>query len=353
MKALSELCDEVSALEGQLGRSVEQIARELLRPTVERDTGRIGHAMVEMERLHGPLKDLGSRAHKAAKDPASDRGLRRQVRDARFRLKLWEDFHHIMDEEVPHGPRPLFMPRPKEDGRALFQRLVASWTYNAHHANSNPLAVGDPDPTVERFGDIALSFWDFVETMHATYRVALAQKRPRPMRFLDVGCGGGTKLQIASALFEEVHGLEIEPQFAAAARDQIARAGPSTAEIIEGDALKFEGYGAYDIVYFYWPIRDPDLLALMHARIVEMVRPGTILVAPYEGFVDASRSLDCVRLKHWIYVAGITASEAEDLIGEAELMGLHVWQIKREAARLGYWLPLSRAARANGYAFAS
>ena len=74
--------------------------------------------------------------------------------------------------------------------------------------------------------------------------------------FLDVGCGEGDKLQIATELGFEATGLELREEYASAARQVCPR-------VIVGNALDFTGYGNYDVIYTYQIMaRDQDLRAL-------------------------------------------------------------------------------------------
>jgi trans-aconitate methyltransferase len=91
-------------------------------------------------------------------------------------------------------------------------------------------------------------------------------------RFLDVGCGPGTKMLLASRFFGlDAAGIEISPEMAGAAQAH----GPVTT----GDALQVPAgtYGQFDLIWLYRPFRDPELEEKLEARIMDEMKPGAIL----------------------------------------------------------------------------
>jgi len=95
--------------------------------------------------------------------------------------------------------------------------------------------------------------------------------------FLDVGCGPGTKMQIASALFGfQVHGIEID---AAMAFDAAQRQFRTSAEVEHADALFVPDgyYGNFDLIWLYRPFREAAHERVLETRIVQEMKPGAIL----------------------------------------------------------------------------
>lgn len=86
--------------------------------------------------------------------------------------------------------------------------------------------------------------------------------------FLDVGCGGGDKLALVRKRFRghvKTYGIEHDPAMATWARlyaDHVACT----------DALK-ANYGAFDVIYAYWPICDVQLMSKLVHRILDQMRP--------------------------------------------------------------------------------
>ena len=88
---------------------------------------------------------------------------------------------------------------------------------------------------------------------------------PQTKSFLDIGCGGGDKLQLMRDHFphlELVDGIEHDPAMAIWARTI------EGVNVLCADALKCRKvYGSYDIIYAYWPISND---ARMN-RLIDMV----------------------------------------------------------------------------------
>lgn len=90
--------------------------------------------------------------------------------------------------------------------------------------------------------------------------------------FLDVGCGPGTKMQLAKHFFGlEPCGIEIVPDMAAAAA---VIGGVRT-----GDALLAPDgvYENFDLIWLYRPFRDPQLELQLEERIMREMKPGAVL----------------------------------------------------------------------------
>jgi len=132
-----------------------------------------------------------------------------------------------------------------------------------------------PDPVYNPWMPFQMA--DFVAIM--TECVAQSEGR----MFLDVGSGIGTKLAVAQELFDlEAMGIEYDPVMAGYADD-------SGRVTLTCDALKYEGYDRYDIIWMYRPFRDPLSQAKLEHKIYEAMKPGAIiagaaLCAPPHGF---------------------------------------------------------------------
>jgi SAM-dependent methyltransferase len=91
-------------------------------------------------------------------------------------------------------------------------------------------------------------------------------------RFLGIGAGPGTKELLARDIFGlDPTCLEINPELAAVAQ-------AAGMDVVVGDALDFTGYGAYDLIWFYRPVRDPDLQAALEKAVWDGMSPGAVAV---------------------------------------------------------------------------
>jgi trans-aconitate methyltransferase len=91
-------------------------------------------------------------------------------------------------------------------------------------------------------------------------------------RFLDIGCGPGTKMLIAQDLFGlHAVGIDRVPEYVTAARLLGLNAS-------EADAADYGNYAGYDILWFYRPIRDPGLQAALEKTVWDQMAPGAVVI---------------------------------------------------------------------------
>lgn len=158
--------------------------------------------------------------------------------------------------------------------------MTVAGTPTRHDA---PLAV---DQTVQRLeGLLAPRFpdeqrFDLVSLPLPEFCQAVDELGPAGgRRFLDVGCGIGTKLAVAYFLgWGDLTGIELRADYAATASFVCPEA-----EVIVADAMEWDGFDAFDVVYMYRPFVDDADQAALEARIVAQARPGTTLVWPQRG----------------------------------------------------------------------
>lgn len=97
----------------------------------------------------------------------------------------------------------------------------------------------------------------------------------RTCKFLEVGCGIGAKLLIARQLFD-AYGLEVQKSYVDKARMVNGKGNENL--IIRKDALKFNDYGDYDIIYFWCPFRDHEKEVELERRIYEQASENTVII---------------------------------------------------------------------------
>lgn len=94
------------------------------------------------------------------------------------------------------------------------------------------------------------------------------------VEFLDVGCGPGTKMQIAAALFGlNPIGVEIDLEMAREARKR------TPALILWENAIDSPDhfYGLFDLIWLYRPFRDSERERALELHILNAMQPGAIL----------------------------------------------------------------------------
>jgi SAM-dependent methyltransferase len=91
--------------------------------------------------------------------------------------------------------------------------------------------------------------------------------------FLDVGAGVGSKMMLAEEIFGlTVHGVERVPEYAAAARQR-------GLAVDEADALGWDSYSDYDVIFFNRPFHDQDQQKKLEQQVFEDMKPGAVVIA--------------------------------------------------------------------------
>jgi hypothetical protein len=116
--------------------------------------------------------------------------------------------------------------------------------------------------------------------------------------------------------------------------------------VFEVDALQFDGYAGYDVIYAYRPFQDEEKARRMEALIADSVSPGTVLLLPLAVAPPES----CAQIEGPLHVAGLSADEAAELKAEAERMGC---AIRSRARTKSYtppaWRAVLEASQENGF----
>lgn len=363
MSDIFDIRQNVETVERTIAPFVEELAEALGRPISEMDMARINWIRAQVgalySRIQQSLGQYGRIPRVPQIDPETPATGAQSVRyfqtvrffeDARHRANSWLRLANLIEQQLEVSYQPLIKIPRASDPVELQHLVVLNEMYRSFHKLANPFTQ-DPEATEQSFfADIPLAATEFVEYAHAAYRVCLAQRRPLPLRFLDVGCGGGTKVVMAASFFGRTDGLEYDKGYAQAAQATLAQTGPANSQVFIGNALSFDTYADYDVIYFYRPIANEERRKLLEDRIARSARAGTVLIAPFNDFSDERDSLDCQRIAGPIYVTGVDAAAAQALLADAEATGISVptrdFMIQPQT---GYLTPLVLASLANGY----
>jgi SAM-dependent methyltransferase len=107
------------------------------------------------------------------------------------------------------------------------------------------------------------------------------------LKFLDVGCGVGEKVYLASLFGLQAFGLELREPLIEEGTQLFKQIGHGTTHwsevpkvdcFIQGDALKHD-YKGFDILYFYCPLVDGNLQAKLETRIAKTAKKGAIVIS--------------------------------------------------------------------------
>lgn len=96
--------------------------------------------------------------------------------------------------------------------------------------------------------------------------------------FLEVGCGIGTRMLVANRVYGlDCHGIDRVPEYVAQAREMLPAGEPGvTAEV--ADALGWDGYGKYDLLWFNRPFNDAALQYQLEAQVWKDMKPGAVVI---------------------------------------------------------------------------
>lgn len=301
--------ERAEALQARLAAHARQVAELIAVPALERDIDAVAAEWDAIERLKAPLGTVYRKLRKTLHQ--TGKGLQTRALDSEIKaighvLRLWEEIGRIVAKHIAAPEAPLALDLDPKPHDALIRHI-----HDALHILANPNEQ-DPDAREQNcFADIAMDIQSFEQMMAACRRLLLVQGRVHSARFLDIGCGGGTKVFAAARHFARCDGLEYDPGYARAGQRTLSLIMPGQGEVFEGDALTFENYGDYDVIYFYRPINDHDLLEQMQARVVEQARPGTLIVAPYNRELEPREPYPGAQITGPIFATGIGPAQAE------------------------------------------
>lgn len=225
---------------------------------------------------------------------------RRYFQAVQRHLRLWPAAIARLRTALRQRPLPLLPPAPPPYGPEAQSLALQSRLWDRLHAHLSPTPPNLYHAAPGHHGDLSYPTTDFLRYAMAARRIALAQDKT-DSRFLDIGCGVGLKVFQAAELFVKADGLEYEAAHASAAQDLLHRGGWPQARIYHADALQFDQYGAYDVLYLYKPMYGDPLLAL-ESRIISQARDGTLLIAPYTEFTTRFEDLGCLRIDGFLYM---------------------------------------------------
>ena len=145
-------------------------------------------------------------------------------------------------------------------------------------------------------------------------RQKISSARLRNMKFLDVGCGVGEKVYLASLFGLKAFGLELRQELIDEGTQTLKSMGFGGVSywqdenqvktpkcFIQGNALDYN-YCKFDILYFYCPLYDHDLQAKLERQIAKTAKKGAIVI-PYLPHGCFAYSYGPKPLKGWQFIS--------------------------------------------------
>ncbi len=136
--------------------------------------------------------------------------------------------------------------------------------------------------------------WDYVVYDHGKFFSHIHEAHQllggkKGLKFVDVGCGIGSKVQLASAYFD-AWGVELSEKYAKVARKVNTKKKfheygrykkfKSKNRILQGDALQ-QDYSNYDVIYFFRPISHAPTQKKLERLIFSEAKEGAIIIPIY------------------------------------------------------------------------
>ncbi len=265
------------------------------------------------------------------------------------RLQVWSATVVTLASALSAKPPPLLADEPPVGSAVHGQLLAYQNGFERLHLRLSPTPPNLYSSEPGRHGDLPYPFTAFLRMMQGVRRLVLAQGRTT-LSFLDVGCGAGLKLVQAAEFFDVVHGFDFDPDRAAEAALLVERSRRINDRAFCDDALSFDRYGDFDVIYAYKPLSDPDLLGQMERRILEQAKPGALLILPYIEFDFRFEDMGCTRLFDRVYLTGGAGQDIADLMERAGRIGTVVpVQDERRIATEGFCAPVRNALRRWGH----
>lgn len=352
MQDFAALAAQAERLQQEAAATAQVLADGLMRPTGDRAI--LAPDVATWTAQNQAAQALALRMRRMVRPTALAHGGAEASVSAAFarKLQLWDRALEALNLCLSGQEWPLIAPPPPRHSLEAAQARVLSDCLTYATYALTPIEQDQTGRALGYFEDIPLNAGQFVELIHFAYRLCLAQKRSRPWRFVDVGCGGGLKVAQAGALFDEICGIDYDPSYVEVARRSLMAMRAKSWRVDLADGLTYEGYGDFDIIYFYMPIRPDRGLLELEARITGAARPHTILIAPYNEFRQRAEEFGCAQAAPFIYLKGMQEAEADALVAEARRMGPDIpltspprGSVPRDIGWLG---PLWKACIENG-----
>jgi 2-polyprenyl-3-methyl-5-hydroxy-6-metoxy-1,4-benzoquinol methylase len=140
------------------------------------------------------------------------------------------------------------------------------------------------------FGNIPYSYIEILAKELEIIQRRLYKKLRRKPKFLDIGCGIGNLVMLASFLDYEAAGLEYNLKTYRVAKKLCNITLPDS-KIIKGDMRTFKHYSEYDVLYCYQPIADYKKMDEFTIKLAEEMKSGAyvICVGTGHGFVHSKK----------------------------------------------------------------
>ena len=123
----------------------------------------------------------------------------------------------------------------------------------------------------EKYSAVPFSINNFLSLLIYAFHLLGKDKR-----FLEVGSGSGIKTAIAKTLFD-AQGIDIN-------EEHVEFGKKIGSDIFHQDALTFDNYSDYDLIYLFSPFKDDDLQKELEDRIHDQMRKETLIAPIFSAY---------------------------------------------------------------------
>jgi SAM-dependent methyltransferase len=133
------------------------------------------------------------------------------------------------------------------------------------------------------FPYVALGTQCFIEGLRIAIEILENRGlRRQDIKFIDIGCGIGTKLVFAQSEKIQVFGLEYNFQYCKFAKQVVLGLRPlswrNNESVICADALTWPRFDAFDILYFYRPFADANKEMQLEKHVFQSMKVGSTII---------------------------------------------------------------------------
>ncbi len=96
------------------------------------------------------------------------------------------------------------------------------------------------------------------------------------LSFLDCGCGIGNIMLLARSIdgYGTVAGIEYDNATHRVAQELL----PYNEDITRGDLINFNGYGNFDVIYYYEPISCQEKSKIFYKKLISGMKVGAVII---------------------------------------------------------------------------
>ena len=178
-----------------------------------------------------------------------------------------------------------------DENKTIEQLLVKLNVFDVAFHNFEALQVESKDIIEgDNFAFVPFPCGAFVDILVEAFLI-LGQDRSK--KFLDVGCGAGSKVILSCSLFDG-YGIDYNPSYVEKAKLLgLNRVGLA-------DALNFDKYDVFDVIYYYRPIHNIEKYHEFEQKVHKEMRPG-VLVSPMFSKYEWDDAPDMEKLTRFLY----------------------------------------------------